>query len=142
RSSMTLFLRDRPRITRRPAAGIDTNEKIANDLIEQLGLLQIDNMAGLGKHHETRGGDRRFQEQTRFDAAVVLVADDDERRDRQPRDGVLKIVERGPRALEAARGARRALRIVLGQMFQKLREAARVLDRERNTARTVAVTFS
>ena len=59
--------------------------------------------------------------------------------DRQFADVVLEIVERGPRALKAARGMGRALRVVLGQMLGKFREAARILDRERHAARTVAV---
>ena len=90
----------------RPAS---TGQKIADHGVEQIGLLQVHDVAGLRKHDQAGGGKRVFEEQARLDAALVLVADHDQRRGREFADAVFEIVERRPRALKAARGIGRSL---------------------------------
>ena len=46
-------------------------------LVEQSGLLDIENVAGHGEHREARRRDGLLQEQARLDTGVVLVAGDD-----------------------------------------------------------------
>ena len=101
-SSLTLLAmrasQYRPRIARAPAVGLDQRDEALDHLIEQRRLFQIEHVARLGKEGQAGRREMLLQEQTRFDAGVVLVAADDPRR----RPGLLDRfswgVDRGPAA--------------------------------------------
>src|SRR4051812_21415 len=73
--------------------------------------------------------------EARLDAGIVLVADDDQRRQAYPADLILQLVERRAAALEAALGVGGALRVVLCEGVVKLLKTARVLYQKRDPPR-------
>jgi len=66
-------------IARRPAACFRQHQETRQRLIEQRGLLDIEDVIGLGKHREAGRRNGLFQKQARLDAGVVLIAGDDGR---------------------------------------------------------------
>ena len=57
------------------------HQEMRQRLVEQSGLLNIKDIAGLGEHLEAGRRHGPFQKQTRLDPGIVLVAGDDGRED-------------------------------------------------------------
>ena len=49
------------RIARKPAPSVNARKKVADNLVEQIGLFQVHGVAGLGKDHEARRRDGIFK---------------------------------------------------------------------------------
>src|SRR6185312_11676167 len=122
----------RPGIADRPSSRFDAGDEIADRCVEQGRLLLVHRMAGLGKHREPRCRHPLLEPEARLQTGLILVADNDQAGCRDLADVSLEIVDRRPRRLKAAQGARRTLRIVRGKAFIERSEAARVLDQKRD----------
>src|SRR5215470_1971003 len=103
---------------------------MTDQLVEKIRLLEIHDVTGLRQDHQSRSDECVFQEKTRFDASLVFVTDDDQRRHLQLPDVRLEIVKRRARALKSARHVRRALRIMFGELAGEFGKAAGILNLE------------
>src|SRR5690242_2910791 len=63
----------RPRIARRPAAGLDAGDEICHRVVEQRRLLLVHYVAGLGHHQEARSRDPLFEQEARLQTRLILV---------------------------------------------------------------------
>src|SRR5439155_15456559 len=70
----------RARVAARPAAALDLVKKVGHRVVEQLGLLEVERVPGIGKDDKRRRADRPLQEQRRLETRVVLVTGGDQRR--------------------------------------------------------------
>ena len=131
----------RGRIARGPAAGLDQRQKTLERFVEQRRLLQIQDVTGLGKHREARCRDGVFEKQAGLDAGVVLVAEDNENRQRQLSEPGFVFIERGPPGLKAALGMGRSLRIMARQRGHEFGKSTRVLGLEADPVRRLSVDF-
>src|SRR6476469_5020179 len=85
---------DRALVPRAPAPGIHLRQKIAERLVEQRRLLDVHRVAALRKDREPGGRDVLLEINARLDAGVVLVAADDQRRQRDLLDLRLELIKR------------------------------------------------
>src|SRR5581483_4350934 len=122
-----LLLAHRARVARRPAAGLGLRQERRHRLVKQRRLLEIEHVAGLGEHREPRARHVLLEEQARLDAAVVLVAADDQRRDRDFGQLLRVLPDRWTAALEFALRVRRAGGVMAGEGLLEFGEAARIL---------------
>src|ERR1043165_3086849 len=142
RPTALLLLRPhRARIALAPAPGIDERQKIPQRLVEQRRLLDVHRVAALRENREARGRDVFLEINARLDAGVVLVAADDQGRQRDLPDLRLELVERRPTGLIAAQRAGSAFGRMARELIVELAVAARVLDLEGNARRAHAVTL-
>src|SRR4051812_21454047 len=81
-AKLTLARPHRPRISLPPSLAIDQRQKIPERLVEQRRLLDVHGVAALRKDREAGGRDVLLEIDARLDAGVVLVAADDQQRDR------------------------------------------------------------
>src|SRR4249919_2018874 len=116
----------RPRIARRPAAGLDAGDKVGDRLVEQPWLLLVHHVAGLGEHHQAGRRDPLLEKKARLQARIILVTDDNQARHRDLAEIGFEIIERGPLGLEASDRVARALGVVLGEHLVELIKATRV----------------
>src|SRR5450631_2501105 len=63
-----------------PAATLDRAQEVFDLFIEGERLFQIDDVAGIGAHPQTRVGKSRFEHQVGFEAANILVTDGEQYR--------------------------------------------------------------
>src|SRR5882724_13580361 len=129
----------RGRIAWWPATCLCQTKETLQRFVEQRRLLEIQDVARLRKHRQPRGRHGLFEEQARLDTRVILIANDDQSRQRQAPDAIFEGVDRRPSALKATLGMSRPLRVVTRQRLHEFQKSARVLDLERNPVRRITV---
>src|ERR1700694_4436656 len=92
------------RVTRRPATGIDLGHEVADDTVEQVWRFEIDGVPAIRHHRESRRWDGALHQQRRRQAGPVLVASEDQRRDREAGHLVLQMIQRRTLLLAAELG--------------------------------------
>jgi hypothetical protein len=111
-------------------------KEVVAELIEGRGLFDVERVPGVGQHRKRGARDRAFQEKRRLEARPVLVAAGDQDRQRQPRQPIGELIERGPARLDAAQGHRGADRRVRGEELREIRPPARILALKSDARRT------
>src|SRR5579862_524086 len=130
---------ERARVAMGPAAAFDLVEEIAEGLVEEAGLLDVEGVPGIGKDDERGAGDQPLHQEAGFEAGVVLVAGRDERRHRELFHLVGQIPQRGAARLDAAHRVGGAAGRMLGELGEELGIAARVLVEVLHAGRPGAV---
>ena len=125
------------RIGHRPASTCAMNAP--DDAIELVRVLDVDRVAAVRHHRQCRAGDRLLHQQARRQTRPVLVAGQNQRRQRQRLHLFHQVVQRRPLALHAQLGVACAQRRMLRQHAPELGEAARVLVLELHARRAIGV---
>ena len=89
-------------VARQPFAAIDPEKKITDQPVEKIRFLKVHRVAGLRKNHQARRRNRILQKQRRLDAPLVLVADNNKRRNCEFPNSLFEVIERGTFALKTA----------------------------------------
>ena len=113
-----------------PAPGLDRAEEGVEGPIEQLGLLQIDGVAGPGNDGQAGRGQQPLQIQAGVDADMILVAGQDQGRHFHPSQWRGQIGEQRPAGDGAPQGLQRAVGGTHGETLLKRRIGGRVLVTE------------
>src|SRR5207247_1462623 len=116
-------------------ASVHGLEEIRQVPVERGGILEIDGVAGVRHHPQSRRRNAALHQQARLEGGPILVAGHDERGHAHRPHLVGQIVERGSRLLHAPQGERRALRRVFRELIGELTPAARVLVLELHARR-------
>src|SRR6185369_14558126 len=108
-SALGVYTYRGPRIALAPASALNGTEKFLDLAIEHGRLFEVDGVAGPGLDEQPGRRNGTFQEHTGLEAGVVLIADNDQRGDRQRRKLLVKIVQGRSLALVVSHRQRRSL---------------------------------
>src|SRR5258706_12193829 len=124
------------RVARRPAPGLHLVQEILEQAVEERGLLEIDRVPALRQDREPRFRDAALHEQAHFEARLLFVSCQDERRGRDPLHLLGQRIERWPARLVPEHRIGRAQLRMLRELARVEREAARILVLQLDARRT------